>query len=497
MLRPARKVPAQKAHSENPMTTPHYIGFDVHKKTISFCVKTAAGEVLEEGVVAAQRSALQQWAAARRQPWQGRAGGDPVQRLDLRHLAALQRAVADGASRQDEGHQRGQEEERQHRCPHHRRSGALQSFTGLLCGGATHPRTAPPVALPPPGGERSGAHEKQDGRTADGDRRTLCEGEAAWQEILRQPAGRTGRGAGVGDRSAASEPGGAGDVREHAAQAGARVTCRPRADRTGGAVDQHSRGGTNHGFDLGAGDRRPAPLWLRLPGHELLWPHRRTEVFGGQAAARADLETAQPLAAKHADRGGQTGAALEPATGGAACARVGARTSQPGHAGGGAQTGSLSAGGRQKRAELSAAGAVARGRSEGGRGAKNQNRLGRKNLRTNGDRPAVPRQHGTGQRSFGSRCLLTGCIEAGRQTLTHTSWTGLRFGSRKWMSGQAAALAACNDRRLLAKLIVVSTLREMTLASEWRPPSPLDFYLSWMSRERTGTRIITIVISLR
>jgi transposase len=71
MLRPARKVPAQKAHSENPMTTSHYIGFDVHKKTISFCVKTAAGEVLEEGVVAAQRSALQQWAAARRQPWQG------------------------------------------------------------------------------------------------------------------------------------------------------------------------------------------------------------------------------------------------------------------------------------------------------------------------------------------------------------------------------------------------------------------------------------------
>ena len=46
--------------------------------------------------------------------------------------------------------------------------------------------------------------------------------------------------------------------------------------------------------------------------------------------------------------------------------------------------------------------------------------------------------------------LLTVCIEAGRQTLTHTSWTGLRFGSRKWMSGQAAALAVCNDRWRLA-----------------------------------------------
>ncbi len=37
------------------MNALHYIGFDVHKKTIRFCVKTAAGEIAEEGVVAAQR----------------------------------------------------------------------------------------------------------------------------------------------------------------------------------------------------------------------------------------------------------------------------------------------------------------------------------------------------------------------------------------------------------------------------------------------------------
>jgi transposase len=53
------------------MNSPHYIGFDVHKKTISFCVKTAAGEIMEEGVVAAQRLALQQWAAKRSHPWEG------------------------------------------------------------------------------------------------------------------------------------------------------------------------------------------------------------------------------------------------------------------------------------------------------------------------------------------------------------------------------------------------------------------------------------------
>ncbi len=69
MLRLAKKAPAQKAHSENPMNALHYIGFDVHKKAISFCVKTAAGEIVEEGSVPAQRGVLRQWASARRQPW--------------------------------------------------------------------------------------------------------------------------------------------------------------------------------------------------------------------------------------------------------------------------------------------------------------------------------------------------------------------------------------------------------------------------------------------
>src|ERR1700682_4160010 len=71
MLRPARKAPAQKAHQENPMNALHDIGFDVHKKTISFCVKTAAGEIVEEGSVPAQRAGLRQWASARPQPWRG------------------------------------------------------------------------------------------------------------------------------------------------------------------------------------------------------------------------------------------------------------------------------------------------------------------------------------------------------------------------------------------------------------------------------------------
>ena len=53
------------------MNTIHYIGFDVHKKTVSFCAKTADGEIADEGTLIAQRTVLREWAAGRSQPWQG------------------------------------------------------------------------------------------------------------------------------------------------------------------------------------------------------------------------------------------------------------------------------------------------------------------------------------------------------------------------------------------------------------------------------------------
>jgi len=49
----------------------HYIGFDVHKKTISYCVKTADGAIIEEGKLRATRQALREWAQKRTEPWHG------------------------------------------------------------------------------------------------------------------------------------------------------------------------------------------------------------------------------------------------------------------------------------------------------------------------------------------------------------------------------------------------------------------------------------------
>jgi transposase len=53
------------------MTISHYIGFDVHKKSVSYCVKAADGTIVEEGKLRATHLALREWAGKRREPWHG------------------------------------------------------------------------------------------------------------------------------------------------------------------------------------------------------------------------------------------------------------------------------------------------------------------------------------------------------------------------------------------------------------------------------------------
>ena len=53
------------------MNETYYIGFDVHKKSVSFCAKTASGEIVEEGKLVARREVLRAWAAAQPGPWRG------------------------------------------------------------------------------------------------------------------------------------------------------------------------------------------------------------------------------------------------------------------------------------------------------------------------------------------------------------------------------------------------------------------------------------------
>ena len=53
------------------MNVIHYIGLDVHKKTISYCIKTADGRIVQQGRLEASRAALRAWAEGLPAPWHG------------------------------------------------------------------------------------------------------------------------------------------------------------------------------------------------------------------------------------------------------------------------------------------------------------------------------------------------------------------------------------------------------------------------------------------
>jgi hypothetical protein len=47
----------------------YYIGLDVHKKTISYCIKDASGQIHGEGKVGSTRRELDCWMKTLPQPW--------------------------------------------------------------------------------------------------------------------------------------------------------------------------------------------------------------------------------------------------------------------------------------------------------------------------------------------------------------------------------------------------------------------------------------------
>ncbi len=51
------------------METMYYIGLDVHKKTINYCVKDGSGRIYAEGSIPATRLTLDLWMKTLPQPW--------------------------------------------------------------------------------------------------------------------------------------------------------------------------------------------------------------------------------------------------------------------------------------------------------------------------------------------------------------------------------------------------------------------------------------------
>ena len=51
------------------METRYYIGLDVHKKTIGYCVKDGGGGIYAEGSIPAMRLTLDMWMKTLPRPW--------------------------------------------------------------------------------------------------------------------------------------------------------------------------------------------------------------------------------------------------------------------------------------------------------------------------------------------------------------------------------------------------------------------------------------------
>ena len=105
------------------MQSMYYVGLDVHKKTISYCVKDASGRIHLEGTIPATRIDLDRWMKTLPQPWtaamEALFTGWIYDHLKP-HAAALKVASADAA-----GHCGGKKEERSYRRPQDCRLSAL------------------------------------------------------------------------------------------------------------------------------------------------------------------------------------------------------------------------------------------------------------------------------------------------------------------------------------------------------------------------------------
>jgi len=144
----------------------YYIGLDVHKKTISYCVKDASGQVHREGTIGANRNELDWWMKTLPQPWtvamEATIFTGWIYNYLLPHAAQVKvahpvmlRAIA-LAKKKNESH----------RCRQDRRLPSLRLPPGMPHGIHRDSGPAPQLALPAPAGPADGADEEPGLRAA-------------------------------------------------------------------------------------------------------------------------------------------------------------------------------------------------------------------------------------------------------------------------------------------------------------------------------------------
>src|SRR6516162_5949280 len=165
------------------MNSMYYIGLDVHKKTISYCVKDGSGQVHREGKMGATRRELDDWIKTPPQPWSVAMEATiftgwiydhllpHAAQVKVAHLLML-RAIAAAKKKND-------------RIDAGSRLPALRLSAGMPHGAHRDSRPAPHAALPTSAGPSDGADEEPDFGFADGNRSRIQQTAAAQGGLLR------------------------------------------------------------------------------------------------------------------------------------------------------------------------------------------------------------------------------------------------------------------------------------------------------------------------
>jgi len=94
----------------------YYIGLDVHKQKISYCVKEGGGKVFAEGWIPATRFDLDRWMKTLPQPWSAALEATMFSGWIYDHLKTARCCNKSSPPPDAPGHRRREKEKRSHRC---------------------------------------------------------------------------------------------------------------------------------------------------------------------------------------------------------------------------------------------------------------------------------------------------------------------------------------------------------------------------------------------
>src|SRR5713226_908516 len=137
----------QRTISEAPM---YYIGLDIHKKTISYCVKDASGQIHREGKIGSTRCELDSWIKTLPQPRMIAMEATIFTGWIYDHLLPHAEKGQGGKSSDVACNRSSEEEERPDRFQQDRRLSALRFPAGVLYGFHRDKGSAPDPSLPKP-----------------------------------------------------------------------------------------------------------------------------------------------------------------------------------------------------------------------------------------------------------------------------------------------------------------------------------------------------------